>query len=77
MAGITLDRVLAEAEALPAEEQAMLEELLRQRRIETWRRETAAAAQAAAKHLRAGKLKPQSADDGIARLRAGLDSRAD
>jgi hypothetical protein len=44
MAGLTLDRVLTEAEALPADEQAILENLLRQRRIETWRQDTAAEA---------------------------------
>jgi len=42
MSALTLDRVLTSAEALPAEEQAMLEELLRRRRIESWRAETAA-----------------------------------
>jgi len=35
------------AEALPAEEQEILESLLRQRRIEAWRNETAAAAKTA------------------------------
>jgi len=34
MAVITLDRVLTEAESLPADEQVMLEDLLRQRRLE-------------------------------------------
>ena len=47
MATLTLDRVLTDAEALPADEQEMLEGLLRQRRIEAWRRETAAAAKEA------------------------------
>jgi hypothetical protein len=69
MADLTLDRVLTEAEALPPDEQEMLESLLRQRRIETWRRETAEEAQASAKAFRAGKLKSQSADQAIARLR--------
>jgi len=70
MSTLTLDRVLAEAEALPAEEQAMLEELLRNRRVEAWRQETAAVARRAAKDLQAGKLKPQSAAAVITRLRA-------
>jgi hypothetical protein len=35
MAVLTLDRVLTEAEGLPADEQKMLEDLLRQRRIDT------------------------------------------
>ena len=67
---MTLDRVLTSAEALPAEEQAMLEELLRRRRIESWRAETAADAAQSAKALRAGKLKPQSVENVIAHLRA-------
>ncbi len=67
--GITLERVLSDAESLPAEEQAMLEELLHKRRIEGWRRETAAAARKAAKAFRAGKLKGQSAETVIHQLR--------
>jgi hypothetical protein len=76
MAAITLDRVLTEAEFLPADEQLMLEDLLRQRRIEGWRRATAADARKAAKDFRAGKLKSQSVDAVIARLRAGLNTNA-
>lgn len=71
MATLTFDRVLASAEALPAEEQAMLEELLHRRRIETWRNETAAEAAVAAKSFRSGKLKSASVSSVIARLRAG------
>ena len=70
MAALTLDRVLTEAEALPADEQEMLESLLRQRRIETWRQETAEEARQSAKAFRSGKLKSQSADSLIAHLRA-------
>jgi len=70
MATLTFDRVLASAESLPADEQAMLEELLHRRRIENWRNETAAEAVAATKAFRAGKLKSASADNIIARLRA-------
>jgi hypothetical protein len=33
---------LTEAGSLPADEQAMLEDLLRKRRLEAWRNETAA-----------------------------------
>lgn len=55
----------------------MLEDLLRKRRIEAWRSETAAEARKAAKDFRARKLKPQSAHEVIARLRAGLDSGSD
>jgi hypothetical protein len=48
--------VLTEAEALPADEQEILESLLRQCRIETWRQETAAEAKSAIKDFRSGKL---------------------
>ncbi len=71
MATLTLDWVLTEAEALPADEQEMLEGMLRQRRIEAWRQETAAEAKVAGKSFRAGKLKSQSAENVIARLRNG------
>ena len=56
MATLTFDRVLASAESLPADEQAMLEELLHRRRIENWRNETAAEAVVAVKAFRSGKL---------------------
>ena len=42
MTAITLDRVLTDAERLPSDEQEILEGLLRKRRIEAWRSETAA-----------------------------------
>jgi hypothetical protein len=71
MATLTLERVLTSAEALPADEQEMLENLLRQRRIEAWRRDTALEAKKAIKHLRSGKLKANSVEDVIARLRTG------
>lgn len=70
MATLTLDRVLASAEALPADERAMLEELLHRRRVENWRTETAADAAATTKAFRSGKLKAESAANVIARLRA-------
>lgn len=69
MATLTLDRVLTDAEMLSADEQELLEGLLRRRRIEAWRRETATAAKEAVKSFREGKLKPQSAESIIARLR--------
>ena len=70
MAILTFDRVLAGAEALSADEQAMLEELLHRRRIENWRTETAAEAATAGKAFRSGKLKAGSVDSLITRLRA-------
>ena len=69
MAILTLDRVLTEAEGLPVDEREMLEGLLRQRRIETWRQETAAEAKSAIKAFRSGKLKSQSVENLIASLR--------
>jgi hypothetical protein len=69
MAALTLDRVLADAEALSGDEQEMLESLLRQRRIEAWRLETAVEAKSAIKAFRAGKVKSQSMEKIIARLR--------
>ena len=69
MAALTLDRVLTEAETLPADEQEMLESLLRKRRIEAWRTETASDAKNAAAAFRSGKLKAQSAENVITRLR--------
>jgi hypothetical protein len=71
MAGLTLDRVLTDVEALPAEEREILENLLRQRRIESWRQETAASARKAIKAFRSGKLKSEPAESLIATLRKG------
>ena len=71
MNSLTLDRVLTEAGALPADEQEMLESLLRQRRVEAWRQDTAAEARLAVKALHAGKLKSQAVENIIAGLRAG------
>ena len=72
-----LDQVLTTAAALPVDQQEMLEDLLRKRRIDAWRRETAAEAKAAARALRSGKLKPLPVEDVIARLRTGLVREAD
>jgi hypothetical protein len=68
----TLDRVLTEAEALSAEEQSILEDLLHRRRIEAWRKETAKEAQKTVKALKTGKLRAQQPKDVIAALRSGL-----
>jgi hypothetical protein len=62
MAALTLDRVLADAAALPADEQEMLESLLSQRRIDSWRQETAAETKSAIKALHSGKFKRRSPD---------------
>lgn len=68
MAAITLERVLSEAKSLPPEEQAMLEELLHKRRLDSWRQEAAVAARKSIKEFRAGKLKLETVDSVIARL---------
>jgi uncharacterized membrane protein len=70
----TLDRVLNDAGHLSPDEREMLEEMLRQRRIEGWRMETAAEAKKAAAAFRSGKLKAQSADSVIARLRVATSA---
>ena len=70
MATPTLDNVLTSIEALPTEDRELLENLLHQRRIETWRQETAAEAKSAIKSFRSGKLKSQPVTNIIARLRA-------
>ena len=69
MATPTLDKVLTAAGRLPSEERQILEDLLRKRRIEAWRAETAAEGKKSAVAFRSGKLKAQSAEDIIARLR--------
>lgn len=65
MNALTLDQVLTDAENLPLDEREMLEDLLRKRRIDSWRVETTAPTA-----FRAGKLKPQPVEDIIAHLRA-------
>lgn len=69
MATLTLDKVLTDAGRLSSEEHRMLEDLLRKRRIETWRAETATEGRKSAAAFRLGKLKAQSAEAVIARLR--------
>lgn len=68
MNALTLDRVLTDAEHLPSDEREILEDLLRKRRIEAWRADTAAEAKNAVAAFRSGKLKAQSAESVIARL---------
>ncbi len=77
MITMTLDQVLTFAETLPSDEQEILEGLLRKRRIETWRHETAAEARKAVKAFRAGRLKAESVETVIARLRTERDAEAE
>jgi hypothetical protein len=64
----TLEDVLTEAERLPAEDQRILADILRNRQIEAWRTEAAAAARQDIVDFEAGKLKPEPTEDLIARL---------
>lgn len=67
MAAATLDKVLIDAGRLPSEEQQILEYLLRKRRIETWRAETASEARKSAAAIRSGKHQARSAEAVIVR----------
>ena len=69
MSTVTLDGVLTDAGRLPIEEQQILEELLRKRRIEAWRAETAAEGRKSAAASRSGKLILQSAGAVISPLK--------
>ena len=71
MATVTLDKVLTLAGTLPGEDQEMLIELLRRRRAEAWRKQLAHDSRQAEKDFRAGRLKAESAESLVARLRAG------
>jgi len=72
MSALTLDQVLTGAEKLSADEQEILAELLRKRRIDAWRSEAAVEARRAARGYRSGKLKAETADVVISQLRAAL-----
>jgi len=69
MTAPTLDRVLRDAGQLRPDERDILEDLLRKRRIEAWRTEAATEAKKDAAAFRKGKLKAQSVEDVITRLR--------
>jgi len=68
MPALTFDQVLTYAETLSAEEQEILADLLKKRRIEAWREETAEFAKEVVTAYHAGKLKSQSAGDANASL---------
>jgi hypothetical protein len=69
---ITLDQALDVVEQLTTEEQEMLMEILRRRSAEEARREISRDAKASLMMVQSGNLKPQSADEVIARLRQSL-----
>ena len=65
----TLDEVLDAVMGLPAEQQEMLVQIVRQRTIENRREEIAQAVQESISEFRSGKLKVQSAAEVISDLR--------
>jgi hypothetical protein len=69
---ITLDQALDTVMQLPPEQQEMLIEIIRSRRIERRRREIARDARESLAAFQAGKLKPQSFNEIIAELRQAL-----
>ena len=70
----TLEEVLQTASELPAEQQEMLADILRQRQNQAWRRRTAAEARESFAAFHEGRLPPLPAEAVIAELRAGMDS---
>ena len=74
---MTLDQTLDAVNALPPEQREMLAEILRKRQIEEHRNEIAASARASIQAFHADELKPRSADEVIADLRASLAAPAD
>jgi hypothetical protein len=70
----TLDEVLDAVMGLPAEQQEMLVQIVRQRTIENRREEIAQAVQESISEFRSGKLKVQSAAEVISDLRLLLET---
>jgi hypothetical protein len=70
----TLNEVLDAVMGLPAEQQEMLVQIVRQRTIENRREEIAQAAEVSIAEFRSGKLKAQTATDVIRDLRLLLET---
>jgi hypothetical protein len=70
---VTLDQALDAAMRLPPDQQEMLIQLLRNRRIESQREEIAQNAQLSIAAFHSGQLKPQTAEEVISELRQSLD----
>ncbi|MBW4487680.1 MAG: hypothetical protein KME12_07805 [Trichocoleus desertorum ATA4-8-CV12] len=68
----TLEQVLETALQLPYEQQEMLIKILQNRHHESRRAEMAADAQQTLADFRAGKFRPQSAEDIVSALRESL-----
>lgn len=69
MTTLTFNDILSSVAALPEDDQDMLFEIIRKRRAEAWRKELAAYAKKVRRDLRSGKLKSESPEDLVARLR--------
>jgi len=74
---VTLDYALDIVMQLLPEQREMLMEMIRKQQIESRRKEIAGDARAAISEFHAGKLKPKTADEIIAELRADLTRETD
>jgi len=72
---VTLDQTLDVAMQLSSTEREMLIDILRKRQIEMKREEIAFAAKEAVAEYRAGKTKPEFAEEVIGRLHQSLDEK--
>ena len=70
MTTVTLNQVMQLASALRIDEKEMLIEAMKRQRADSWRKNLARYARKAVKDYRAGKLKAESAESLVARLRA-------
>jgi hypothetical protein len=70
----TLNEVLDAVMRLPAEQQKMLVQIVRQRTIENRREEIAQAAEVSITEFRSGKLKTQTAAEVMSNLRSLLET---
>ena len=70
MATVTLNQVLELTTKLPDDQQEMLVDIVRRRRIENWRKELADYSDQAEKDFLVGKLKAERAETIIARLQS-------
>lgn len=73
MATVTLNQVMQLAAGLPNDDKEMLIEALKRQRAEAWRKDLAKYARKTEKDFRAGKLKAETAELLVARLRAEWD----
>jgi uncharacterized protein (DUF305 family) len=70
---VTLDQALDTAMQLLPDQQEMLIQILRNRRIESQREEIAQNAQLSISAFHSGQLKPQTAEEAISELRQSLN----